>query len=531
MSRIPKVVPWASTAEYMEVAESLYSSELLQRKRGIAIVKAWRSRTRIPAAIEATANLTEMAIADVEQAQCLPANQLRHMYTMALIRFVNSIVDLEQKGLYAQSLVALAARIGMPVWFVELRHAGTHEYIPSLPVLRSACAQALHWLSDYYWQKQTRTLPEDTQMHIRQAVARYIDARSVLGPDYTENPRGSGAAGQTPAQQEISAATADLSRLVSSLHSDAVRLHLVPVLIEPGFLVPEEKKLRAKFPDCRLAPEFVSRWEFMFSMFCDTWGRTLFYEGLVSGMVAALVPASSDLAIFEVGDNGLSTSHAATLVAWIRWILENNNNSSHGGSDDASDQTSSSSINIDDILEDCLRSPGYYSRAVLKAISDVDPALKKELKPFVDYMGKALAALVAIDASYKAGKSKEKPCIAEKDLQEEERVLRKRLESLFGRKASASGAAKGQKARNNESDSNCITMDIDDDDISTNTPSAGDSGAADMLIAHKTHPVIASDRWSLAPLSSWSMSPIGALSDGSVPSLEWPSWLDDLPLQ
>ncbi|KAJ1788438.1 hypothetical protein LPJ59_005539, partial [Coemansia sp. RSA 2399] len=69
MSRIPKVVPWASTAEYMDVAECLYSSELSQRKRGIAIVKAWRSRTRIPAAIEATANLAEMAIADAEQAQ------------------------------------------------------------------------------------------------------------------------------------------------------------------------------------------------------------------------------------------------------------------------------------------------------------------------------------------------------------------------------------------------------------------------------------------------------------------------------
>ncbi|KAJ1782207.1 rRNA-processing protein las1, partial [Coemansia sp. RSA 2399] len=345
-------------------------------------------------------------------------------------------------------------------------------------------------------------------------------------------PRGSGSLGQTPVQQELSAATADLSQLVSRLHSDAVRLHLVPVLIEPGFLVPEEKKLRAKFPDCRLAPGFVSRWESMLSMFCDTWGRTLFFEELVSGMVATLVPASTDLAIFEAGDNGLSTSHAATLVAWIRWILENNN-PSHGGSDDASDQASSNSINIDDILEDCLRSPGYYSRAVLKAISDVDRALKKELKPFVDYMGKALAALVAIDASNKVGKSKEKPCIAEKDLQDEERVLRKRLESLFGRKANASGAAMGQEAHSDGNDGNGTTMDIDDDDddASIDPPSAGDSGTADVLVAHKTHPEVASDRWSLVPLSSWTMSPIGTLCDGSVPALEWPPWLDDLPLQ
>ncbi|KAJ2554072.1 rRNA-processing protein las1 [Coemansia sp. RSA 1933] len=501
--RIPKVVPWASTAEYVDVAECLYSPDLSQRKRGIAIVKAWRARSRIPAAIEATANLVEMAVADTEQhAQGMPANQLRHMYTMALIRFVNSIVDLEQKGLYAQSIVALAARIGMPAWFVELRHAGTHEYIPSLPVLRSACTQALHWLSDYYWQKQTRALPEDTQVHIRQAIASYIEAHNA--PE--------------PAHQERSEATADLSQLVSRLHSDAIRLYLVPVLIEPGFLLPDEKKLRAKFPDCRLASELVGRWESILSLFCDTWGRSLFFEDLLSGMVAALLPISTDLGIFEAKDNGLSTSHAATLVAWVRWILENDYALSRSGSTDENSQDSSSeSVNIDDILEDCLRNPGYYSRAVLKVVSDVDPVLKKELKPFVDYMGKALAALVAIESNSKAGKSAEPAPVAEKALRDEEHVLRGRLESIFGRNPNASGTAAAQAVPGNGNGDESTTMDVDD--ASVNTQDAGEEASNSGML---------SDRWILAPLSSWSMSPIGTMPDGSVPLLEWPAWLDDV---
>jgi ribosomal biogenesis protein LAS1 len=42
--------------------------------------------------------------------------------------------------MYAQSIAHIAARIGLPLWFVELRHAATHEELPSLSVLREAAA-------------------------------------------------------------------------------------------------------------------------------------------------------------------------------------------------------------------------------------------------------------------------------------------------------------------------------------------------------------------------------------------------------
>ncbi|KAI7833825.1 Las1-like-domain-containing protein [Kickxella alabastrina] len=320
MSKIPKIVPWTSTEEYMSVAECLYSTDTSERKCGVAIVKAWRARARVPVAIDATANLVEMTIAGQEQRQGLTINQLRHLYTMALIRFVNTIVDLEQKGTYAQSIVSLAGRIGMPAWFVELRHAGTHEQLPSLVVLQSACDQALYWLKDYYWNKQTRSLPTDTQLHIREAISKYVAAQGNV-PSKSEG-RKVNKKLVVAGQKALEAATDELTQLVGNLHSDAVRHYLVPVLLEPGFLVPENKKMQSSFPDCKLPSALEAQWKELLQWFAECWGESLFVEELLNGMVSLLTPDSSELGIFELGDSSITRNHAATLIAWIRWILE-----------------------------------------------------------------------------------------------------------------------------------------------------------------------------------------------------------------
>lgn len=38
-------------------------------------------------------------------------------------------------------MAGLAAQLGLPLWFIELRHAATHEDLPSLLVLRDAAKQ------------------------------------------------------------------------------------------------------------------------------------------------------------------------------------------------------------------------------------------------------------------------------------------------------------------------------------------------------------------------------------------------------
>jgi ribosomal biogenesis protein LAS1 len=63
---------------------------------------------------------------------------LRQSYATAIIRMVNGLVDPLQIGAYARSIASIAIQLGLPLWLVELRHAATHEDLPSLELLRDA---------------------------------------------------------------------------------------------------------------------------------------------------------------------------------------------------------------------------------------------------------------------------------------------------------------------------------------------------------------------------------------------------------
>jgi len=56
---------------------------------------------------------------------------------------VNGLVDPLQQGAYARPIAHIASQIGLPAWLVELRHAATHEDVPSLEVLREAAQEVL----------------------------------------------------------------------------------------------------------------------------------------------------------------------------------------------------------------------------------------------------------------------------------------------------------------------------------------------------------------------------------------------------
>ena len=70
-----------------------------------------------------------------------PAIVLRQTYALAIIRLINGLVDPLQQGVYARPISSIAAQIGLPSWLVELRHAATHEDLPSLRLLREAATQ------------------------------------------------------------------------------------------------------------------------------------------------------------------------------------------------------------------------------------------------------------------------------------------------------------------------------------------------------------------------------------------------------
>ncbi|KAJ1554220.1 Ribosomal biogenesis protein las1l, partial [Cladochytrium tenue] len=189
--RLPRIVPWASQAEWDDVFSWLFpdpaeaTPPAVLRSRGVKRVKAWASRGKVPHAIDATASFAEVWLRDGmggSHTSDLTESELRLMYAMAFIRFFNGIVDSQQKGVYAQSVSTIADSIGLPPWFVELRHSATHDQLPSLQLLRSGCVQvadlnpkkrrilkatsdaiarqALDWLRENYWLTH-KNLPEN----------------------------------------------------------------------------------------------------------------------------------------------------------------------------------------------------------------------------------------------------------------------------------------------------------------------------------------------------------------------------------
>ncbi|TMW56113.1 hypothetical protein Poli38472_008761 [Pythium oligandrum] len=156
------VVRWRDWAEWQAVHAGLFTDDLHEQQRAVARVAVWRSRGEVPISISATAQLVEIGIHE------RMANHHQHaiggstrsymelalMYSSAIVRCVNGLVDCSQKGAYAMAVSALAQRIGIPLWIVDLRHESTHNQLPSLAVLRFAAQHLLAWLRSNYWDRQ-----------------------------------------------------------------------------------------------------------------------------------------------------------------------------------------------------------------------------------------------------------------------------------------------------------------------------------------------------------------------------------------
>jgi hypothetical protein len=140
----------------------LSSETRLGVKEGLEAVAVWRERGGLPHSVESTACLmqihdTERRAASADGAQAQRSEmELRMAYSLAVIRAVNGLVDPGQKGLYADSVMSIAAARGIPSWIVELRHDGTHNQLPAYSTLRTACDYLVEWFYDNYWEVQSQ---------------------------------------------------------------------------------------------------------------------------------------------------------------------------------------------------------------------------------------------------------------------------------------------------------------------------------------------------------------------------------------
>ncbi|MEJ1281409.1 hypothetical protein NN561_012359 [Cricetulus griseus] len=155
------VVSWLSRAEWDQVTVYLFCDDLKLQQYALNRITVWRSRlgNELPLAVASTADLIRCKLMDV--AGGLGTDELRLLYGMALVRFVNLISERKTKCSNLP-LKYLAQEVNIPDWIVELRHKLTHKKMPHINDCRRGCYFVLGWLQKTYWSRQLEDSLKDT---------------------------------------------------------------------------------------------------------------------------------------------------------------------------------------------------------------------------------------------------------------------------------------------------------------------------------------------------------------------------------
>lgn len=134
--------------------------------------------------------------------------------SLALIRFVNSLLDPLQKRDKSLPLSVLATTAGLPTVFVEVRHWGTHESnLPGAEVLKEMGIRALEWLWRNYWNKK-----EDSVNFIELWKSGSADANTVItAAERNQEDTFGKLLVELAAEEDFSASRTSWERLISSL--------------------------------------------------------------------------------------------------------------------------------------------------------------------------------------------------------------------------------------------------------------------------------------------------------------------------
>ncbi|KAF7731846.1 rRNA-processing protein las1 [Apophysomyces ossiformis] len=288
--RLPRVVPWTGHQEFEQVYQWLYadiaeSPHLVQL--GIDRIKAWESRGKVPRAVESTVAFAQIRLRDRMGlgGPWLSQQELRLMYAMAFVRFVNGMVDPEQEGAFAVSVGSIAERLGLPLWFVELRHAGTHEHLPSLAVLRDGSEQAMDWLHEFYWSQVLK--PEGASVfdvktidNIRLLLSNYKEARKAYIKESKSRPSASSA--------RFNGA---LQRLIQELSQDIIKEAIIPLILNIGGMVPTGKKKRASQENMSISEDLIQLWKPLLETFANAFPG--FGNDLITAMLERIDSANA----------------------------------------------------------------------------------------------------------------------------------------------------------------------------------------------------------------------------------------------
>ncbi|KAI6653819.1 Ribosomal biogenesis protein LAS1L-like [Oopsacas minuta] len=151
MSKHYRCTAWRTKQDWHKVCHDLFSTDPIDIRNGLASVQCWQARYKIPIGVEVTCDILQAKLATL-QPEIIP-EMIRHITSMALIRFVNGISDLyQQKCSVPKSIKDTLLSIGIPVWICDQRHAATHHVMPCMTLLEKAIEFCLKWIYSYYWE-------------------------------------------------------------------------------------------------------------------------------------------------------------------------------------------------------------------------------------------------------------------------------------------------------------------------------------------------------------------------------------------
>ncbi|KAF4736641.1 LAS1-like [Perkinsus olseni] len=181
-----KTLPWADWHEWLRCYQGLSGQSVKEKLEAVSLVDLWRIRGRVPVAVDITGMVLQIMCHDPyftpETTAQVSLDELQQLYSLAVIRLCNGVIDTEQKGLVAQSQDSIARRIGFPTWLVELRHEATHgSTLPTIHVLRMAAESILRYLDKNYWSRQYAQLDAHGVFAMTQPDADYGDVRLPRG--------------------------------------------------------------------------------------------------------------------------------------------------------------------------------------------------------------------------------------------------------------------------------------------------------------------------------------------------------------
>ncbi|KAG6857599.1 hypothetical protein H0H87_010167 [Tephrocybe sp. NHM501043] len=342
--RLPRRVPWASLSELEQICAWVYTDENDLDAKVLAInrLSAWRATTTLPHALESALSILAVILQD--KSQSVPASLLsiRQSYSTALIRLVNGLVDPLQLGAYARSIASIANQLGLPSWLVELRHAATHEDLPSIDLLREAARESMAWLLHNYFlptinpsvapeactplrsldpvlkeykkflkittrDASLRTQHKAAILSVLKDVERWIAEAKVAATLTTRN-----------AGWEMS--TLDMLSDVDPKERWALE-KLCDALLEKGSLVPLSKNIRKRnFPmEAFLPPKLsVHIWTPLLQHLQSL--HSEFYLILVGRIISTLLPENGSEAVET--PSSYDASYDMCLARWAKWSIE-----------------------------------------------------------------------------------------------------------------------------------------------------------------------------------------------------------------